>query len=211
MKRPMLRTSTARARLLPASRGPVGRRCPVGASLVLGLTVVLVALNTAPVGHASQPDDVTLERRQAGGVVAELSYRASGQPPRYTDWRVWILRGRVLVVDNALALQGQSGSASPAAPGHSLRIAELDGDGEPEIVVAYYEAGTGCRHKNLIWRYVDGQRRYLVEDLADNSPCQIRDLGRDGTPELVALDCRFYGLVVASAGSRFPLRVLCWR
>ncbi len=83
----------------------------------------------------------------------------------------------------------------PGYPG--LFVHDLDGDGEPEVVLRLDWSGTQCCAWWRIYRYVPGRRRYIVTvHMWGNFSAapRIRDLNGDRRPELDGGDYHFSSL-----------------
>jgi hypothetical protein len=90
---------------------------------------------------------------------------------------------------------GRTGRVVPLRPNAKpLSVRDLDGDGEPEIVLDLFWAGSRCCLWTRIYRFDRVDRRYLVSthfwgNFQDSY--RLRDLDQDGRPEFVAADGRF--------------------
>src|SRR5436190_4683039 len=71
-----------------------------------------------------------------------------------------------------------------------IRARDLDGDGEPEVVVDLYTGGAHCCFYSRIYRYAQPSYVALRHDWGDLG-YRLRDLDHDGVPELVSADDRF--------------------
>jgi subtilisin-like proprotein convertase family protein len=87
-----------------------------------------------------------------------------------------------------------------------LRIRGLDGDGEPEVLVDLYTGGAHCCFYTVILRYDGGTYRGTVAFWGDPG-YGLRDLDRNGRPELVTADDRFAYSFTFYAASFLPVRV----
>jgi hypothetical protein len=110
-----------------------------------------------------------------------------------------------------------SGSARRAIPyalgAHPLHVVDLDGDGEPEVMVDLFWGGTRCCMWTRIYRFDrDRQRYHATIQFWGNFQdfYRLRDVDNDGRPELVARDSRIEQ--VTSTWSYFsPVRVFQYR
>jgi hypothetical protein len=93
-------------------------------------------------------------------------------------------------------------------PGDSIvKVADLDGDGEPEVLVDAFSGGAHCcvTARLLTW---DGTG-YQPKDIAwGDVGYRLRDADGDGRQELVGSDPRFSAVFTAFAASAFPPQVL---
>jgi hypothetical protein len=166
------------------------------------LVAVLLAVLAAPPASAATK---TLTAR-SGDVEATLSWQTGGI--FVEDVRLRIARAGVLVHDEPL-LDGVGGPTTDTP--QKLRVRDLGGDGEPEIVADLYTNGAHCCLYSLIYRYVDSTpvAYHAVEHLWGNGGYKLVDLDGDGIPELESADDRFAYAFSAFAGSGFPLQI--WR
>jgi hypothetical protein len=98
--------------------------------------------------------------------------------------------------------------AADTKPADSMvKVADLDLDGEPEVLVDTFSGGAHCclTTRVLTW---DGTG-YQPKDIAwRDVSYTLRDADGDGRPELVGADPRFAAVFTAFAASAFPPRVL---
>ncbi|HEY6762413.1 MAG TPA: hypothetical protein VI318_23130 [Baekduia sp.] len=88
-----------------------------------------------------------------------------------------------------------------------VKVADLDGDGEPEVLVDTFSGGAHCclTARLLTW---DGTG-YQPKDINyGDVGYQLKDADGDGRPELVGKDPVFSAVFTAFAGSAFPIQVL---
>ena len=89
----------------------------------------------------------------------------------------------------------------------ALQVRDLDGDGEPEVLVDSFSGGAHCCTITPIYRWTgSGYRK--VTGLFGNVGYSLDDLDRDGRPEFVTADDSFAYEFTAYAFSAFPLLVL---
>jgi hypothetical protein len=143
---------------------------------------------------------------ESGQVQATLSwtegdYLASGV-------RLAIVRAGLELHDAALL--DDAGAPTTNTP-QRLRVRDLDGDGEPEVVADLYTNGAHCCLYSLVYRYV-AETPVLYHSVTHwwgNAGYRLRDLDGDGLPEWRTGDDRFAYAFTAYAYSGFPLQV--WR
>jgi len=161
---------------------------------------------------AAAPAGATTETASSGTVAATFSYT------KVDDFRWKDLR---LTVDRA----GQQAFAGvPHAPGckapycapgdggtgsGALHVVDLDGDGEPEVLVDLYTGGAHCCTVTELLRWTGSAYATQTRDWAD--PGYTLDTTGGGTPTFVTADPRFDYAFTAYAFSALPVRLLSFR
>jgi hypothetical protein len=87
-----------------------------------------------------------------------------------------------------------------------LRIKDLAGDGEPEVLADFFTGGAHCCWYSLIYRYTGkgyGRRKHDW----GNSKYKLVDFDHDGTLELSSRDGRFGYAFTSYASSAFPVQI----
>jgi len=171
---------------------------------------------TPPRGDASRaatcyPPAVT---REAGSTRATLVYRRLDRfnhDDWFTDARVRISRGgrelfSELVPPNPRGKPeyGVFGSAGDFA------IRDLDGDGEPEVMLELNWNGTHCCDWSRIYRYDASRKTYVPGNHFwgnGSAAPKLRDLDRDGRAEFLSQDDRFAYDFDGYAGSVRPIQI----
>ena len=87
-----------------------------------------------------------------------------------------------------------------------LNVVDLDGDGEPEVLVDLFTGGAHCCFFTVIFRWDGHGYRSSVAFWGDPGYSR-RDLDGDGRPELLTADDRFAYAFTAFAFSVLPVRV----
>lgn len=171
---------------------------PAGLGLALGAFGTLGAAPAlADVSHAS-----------AGDLSATLTSTPVTRFPPKTELR--IVRGGVTGFDGPLVHKGCADCLM--GPKGSLSIHDLDGDGEPEVVVAGYSGGAHCCTIGLVYRWDPASQSYLVATHEFGDPgFRVRDLDGDGIPELETEDDAFAYAFTSYAASLRPLQVIAYR
>jgi hypothetical protein len=124
------------------------------------------------------------------------------------DVRVTITRSGTPLVDEAV--QPDCDRFCWVPPGEDpLRVRDLNGDGEPEVLLDLYSGGAHCCSMLLLYGFDPATGRYsrLTSDFG-NAGYTLRDNGRDGRVELFSTDDRFSYLYTSYLESARPLVVL---
>jgi hypothetical protein len=179
------------------------------AALAVGLGVVL-----APTAAAAPRPHV--ERARSGLVEAVFSYSYDRVKFRFTKQRLTIRRSGAIRFAAQLRQPPDGGlNAQPAgyfSRRRSVSITDLDGDGEPEVLLDLYWGGAHCCWYTQIYRYVPSTGRYRpTVHVWGNFSYVPADLDHDGREELVTRDNRFSYVFGSFADSRWPLLVLRYR
>jgi hypothetical protein len=131
----------------------------------------------------------------AGGVRATVSWRpAAGFEAR--NVRLLIRR------DGRTVLTRRLGYARP----QTLRVRDLDGDREPEVLADFSTGGAHCCLFSRIYRWTGRTYGALKHVWADQS-YRLRDVNHDGRIEFVSADGRFAYAFTAYASSAFPVQI----
>jgi hypothetical protein len=176
--------------------------------LAAALLAFALSLAAAP-GARAAPVSETAE---LGDVRATFSY--AGKDFAFHDLHLTIVRAGVTAFDAPITYGSCRGDSclAPARPGDgsSVRVLDLDGDGEPEVLLDVYTGGAHCCTIALVYRYdaAAGAYRRRAHNFLDPG-YRLADLDRDGTLELLSADGRFAYAFTAFAMSAFPVQV--WR
>ena len=189
-------------------RGYNGRvRTAAALAVALGLVFVTIA-TAAPKAH--------VERAKAGAVEAVFSYSYDAAAFRFSRQRLTITRDGVKSFSAKLRKPPAAGfNAQPSGyfAGHrSVLVTDVDGDGEPEVVLDLYWGGAHCCWYSQVYRYVAATGHYApLVHVWGNFGYVFADLDHDGTQELVTRDDRFSYAFGSFADSRWPVRILRYR
>ena len=93
------------------------------------------------------------------------------------------------------------------ASARPVTVRDLDGDGEPEVLIDLFTGGAHCCFYTVILRYDGGTYRGTVAFWGDPDYSLRADLDRDGRPELVTADDRFAYAFTFYAASVLPIRI----
>lgn len=148
---------------------------------------------------------------RARGTEAQLSYRERTGSYRAVRLRI-VRRGTTLFDAPPKRLHPD---ASPdngpvvRQPGGALHVRDLDGDGEPEVVVDFYWGGVHCCFYSDVYRYLPRLRSYRSKvGFWGNLGARLVDIGLDGRPEFRTADDRFAYVFTCFGCSTFPIRIL---
>jgi hypothetical protein len=167
------------------------------------LLAAAAALLVLPASAAAAPHLLTAE---FGGVQAALSWKEEDYLA--SDVRLVIVRGGQTVHDAALL--DDAGAPTTDTP-ELLRVRDVGGDEEPEVIADLYTNGAHCCLYSLVYRYVAETpvAYHAVLHWWGNAGYALRDLDGDGLPEWKSADDRFAYEFTAYAYSGFPLQI--WR
>lgn len=96
----------------------------------------------------------------------------------------------------------------------SLRIRDLDGDKEPEVLadLVSIKSGVRCCNYSFIYRYDPATKKYThIKQFWGNVSYEIVDYGKNGIPEFKSLDGRFGEVFTNYADSGLPLQIWQYR
>ena len=175
------------------------------------LLIGLVGLAALPGGAAAASR--TVESVSAGNVTAELSYikqRADRFIVRFHDKRVKITRAGQVLRDDAVPSTCDS-FCSPALASSkqkSIRLRDVNGDGEPEVLADFFTGGANCCAYTLAYGYQPATNTYAraARDFGHYG-YRLRDLDGDGKSEFTSGDSRFYGLFSCGACGVLPIQL----
>jgi hypothetical protein len=167
------------------------------------LIALLALAATAP------PAAAATETAGSGPVSATLSYDHTEDSPEWGALSLTIARdgATVLTTDPSYG-DCEQPYCAPGGFGDrdSVIVDDLDGDGEPEVIVDLYTGGAHCCYVSRFYRW-DGAT-YVPADRNFGDPgYRIQDLDGDGVKELVTADYRFGYAFTAFAFSLMPLRI----
>jgi hypothetical protein len=180
---------------------------------VAALAAALAAVFATTAAAAPRPH---IEHAQAGTVEATFTYAWDPAKFRFSRQHLAIAREGVSRFAAFLRRPPEHGvNAQPAGffqHKRSVSISDLDGDGEPEVVLDLYWGGAHCCWYTQLYRYDAAGQRYLpLVHVWGNVGYVLADLDHDGRQELVTRDDRFSYAFASFANSRWPVRILAYR
>jgi hypothetical protein len=169
----------------------------------------MLALGVFPA--AASADDAGSLTASAGTVQATLSW----QKAKYgvAAPRLVIVRAAAALFDASPVAGSDScsdGYCSFLASGKrksALQVVDLNGDGEPEVLVDAYSGGAHCCALTELFAF-NGSGYTGSELYWGNTGYELQDLDGDGKPELVGYDDAFAGAFSSYAASFFPPRIV---
>lgn len=169
------------------------RAALLGALLALALAAPASAQTMFPEG---------VETAASGIVSAKLSWDAGEAGP--ANARLEITRNGAVAFSRAIPKVVCEGCQLTPDSGDDLRVADLDADGEAEVIVTSYTGGQHCCTIMGVYGLIDTSGGYseLVENWA-SSGFELKDLDHDGGLEISSRDIRFEDLFSSHFGS-FP-------
>jgi len=168
-------------------------------SKYLLLSVALLA-RAAPAANAAPKS----ETATSGQVSAELKWDQTGN--RGTrNVRLSITRAGTPLLSNSLLTPNCRQFCNTPPGDTQLRARDLNGDGEPEVLVDLYTGGAHCCSLLLIYEYDATSNRYeRRRNDFGNAGYTLRNLG-GGVPEIFTADDRFSFLYTSYLESARPL------
>ena len=150
-------------------------------------------------------------RVSASGTSATLTYEAgsAGQGEPYSQLHLTIARGGRSAFERPVdaILCGKSCWPAVGIAGNPvLRIADLERDGSPDVILNLYSGGAHCCSITQVYRYDPGSRSYAIvqHDFADPGSL-LRTLG--GAYVFFSADDRFAYAFTSFAYSGLPLAI----
>jgi hypothetical protein len=185
---------------------------------VKGVAVLAVVLGAVFATNAAATPRPHVEQAQTGQVKAVFSYSWDPAKFRFSRQHVAITRDGATRFSAYLRKPPVSSGTANAQPAgffshkRSVSLTDLDGDGEPEVVLDLYWGGAHCCWYTQIYRYDAETQHYRpLVHVWGNVNYVLADLDHDGRQELVTRDDRFSYVFSDFADSRWPVRILAYR
>jgi hypothetical protein len=153
------------------------------------------------------------ETASVGAVSATLTYEQltnHGAVSGYRGLRVTIQRAGITVYERAVSSRFCRTMCEPEGGGRvpSVHVANLEGGGEPGVLVDLYTGGAHCCSVSQVLRFDAGSGAYrLTEHNWGDPGAQLLDLNHDGKLEFLTADDRFAYVFTAFAFSGLPLQI----
>ncbi|HYX88567.1 MAG TPA: VCBS repeat-containing protein [Gaiellaceae bacterium] len=172
----------------------------------------VAALAVAGSAGAAAPRHV-VETASSGTVTASFSYDYDLANSSFSNTHLTIARGGVTLLDTDIRPLANDALVQPANYGlhhKSVHALDLDGNGEPEVVLDLYLGGAHCCYYVQVYRYARGSYARTTK-VWGNPSYRLLDLDGDGRPELVSGDDRFPYVFTDFADSAWPVRIWSYR
>jgi hypothetical protein len=179
---------------------------------IVGLFAVILAPSTAG-------SPVMSETASSGPVRATVSYVLLHKS---NNWyvRLAVARAGVHVFDRRVPPLRRGAWSEPIGVlresgernARTITLRDLNGDGEPEILLDFWFSGAHCCYWTRVYRWDASSGTYTnTSHFWGNVSYDLRDVRRAGKLELVTADNRFAYAFTSFAGSGFPLQVWDYR
>jgi hypothetical protein len=163
----------------------------------------------------------TVEMSESGKVKAEVSFVKEGDNAK--NIRIKIIRNGQTLLEEPVLVPTRSFVDDPdnkpneeVSEGRllSLRVRDLDGDKEAEVLadLVSLKSGNRCCNYSFIYRYEPSLKKYShIKHFWGNVSYEIVDFGKNDIPEFRSLDGRFAEAFTNYADSRLPLQIWQYR
>jgi hypothetical protein len=144
-----------------------------------------------------------------GQVKASFSYTSNKDKTQFKNLKLDIERNGALLLRTTLPKYKDFWPGG-AVDNSSVDVRDLDGDGEPEVLVKLYSGGANCCLSALVYRYRAATNGYSpLRFDTGHYGFNVKNLDRKGPPEIVTNDVRFQGAFnTVTADQRAPIRIL---
>ncbi len=167
------------------------------AAVVLAGSFLLLAV-------AAQGDD---EAVTSGAVTATLSW--NGDSFSTQGAKLTITRSGAVAFSQPIPKVVCDGCVLVGSGADDIRINDLDGDGEPEVIGIASTGGSGCCILAGVWDFVPATGSYRELDLdMVTAGFNLDDLDGDGADEIVSQDVRFNVFFDNRADQLYPPQIL---
>ena len=147
---------------------------------------------------------------ESGGVTATFTYQ--GHAPSYKGLRLSIARGGQVFYNAAVFSKWCRNRCWPAlAKGPSVHVVDLEGNGQPDVVLDLYTGGAHCCTVEQIFSFDPGTMTYVKVERDFGDPgVAIDDLGHNGRYELLTADDLFAYEFTDFAASGLPIQIFSY-
>jgi hypothetical protein len=171
--------------------------------------LILAALCVAPAAASAA---TKTETATSGAIKVVVTYKTGTYAYDVSGTRISIMRAGVPALDAAVGEPCAGCGVAPAGlgGGKSLQITDVDGDGEPEVLLDLYSGGAHCCTFTWIYRF-NGTTYTGTPVSWGDTGYTLADLDRDGIPEFSSYDDKFAYTFTDYADSWFPPLILQYR
>lgn len=163
-----------------------------------------------PSAAAPAPCGAPTLARRAGHTTVTLSFQRIDRFDRidyFTDIHVHITRAGIDAFSEAVPrLRGNAAFSN----GDSVTVRDLDGDGEPEVMLLLDWGGNRCCAWSRIYRYDPARSTFVAQNHFwgnYSAAPELLDLNADRRPEFISADDRFTERFTGYAGSMSPIQI----
>jgi hypothetical protein len=159
------------------------------------------------------------ESARSGQVSASLTYdykRDRLGVLDFSNMHVAVTRAGGVLVNEQLGKNCDFCTPWPASGAQkgvsSVRVRDLDADGEPEVLVDLFTGGANCCWYTQSYRFDAGRSAYVRKELRPglSFPYTLKDLDKNGIPDFKSVDYRFAYKYGSNADTPRPLRIFDW-
>src|SRR3954454_8408775 len=181
-------------------------------TLALALVGLLVAAQAAAAKTKT-------ETASSGQVTASFTYDYKTNrygASNFSNARVTITRAGIQLVNQTLGRACDFCTPWPASGAHkgvsSVRVRDLNADGEPEVLVDLFTGGANCCWYTRSYRFDADRNKYVKKVLRPglSFPYTLKDLDKNGVPEFRSVDYRFAYKYGSNVDTPRPLRIFDW-
>jgi hypothetical protein len=179
------------------------------ATVALASASLAFSAPVASAGGDSGAGTPDADTATSGAVAATFTHHDAGEG-QWTNMKVSITRGGVPAYSAAPKV---AGCAAPYCTpygavdsGGSLKVVDVTGDGEPEVIVNLYSGGAHCCEITQVLRWTGSAYTSLQRNFADFG-YTLAPSTTGGATAFVTGDARFAYAFASFADSAFPFRV----
>jgi hypothetical protein len=165
-------------------------------------------LATAPPAGADQ------QTASSGATAATFTFERVEEDgaTRYAGLRLTVSRGGAPLYDQPVVVDGcdESSCILGDPGGDAVRVRDVDGDAEPEVLLDLYTGGAHCCVVTTLLRFDGAGYTALTRNWGDHG-YRLGDIDGDGRQEFVSSDARFAYAFASFASSIFPEQIWALR
>jgi hypothetical protein len=179
-------------------------------TLAVAFVGALAGLGCCAVALAGAGGQTVREHARSGNVSATFTYRhaVKNEVSPYSAAHLTISRGG-RTLHNAFVHSGFCGNLCWPAGSRDLQVADVESDGEPDVLLNLYSGGDHCCYLTQLFRYDTADGAYtMLEHVWGDPGYRLKRLDDSGPIEFVSADDRFAYAFAAYAFSGLPIEVL---